>query len=189
MNDSSRSVMALASLGVGLVHLAVGAGSPLFPAILLVGFGIAELAWGVAILARGRVPLATAALPLSLVPVALWGIDVTLVIAIGGTGMSAGLPFGPMAAATVLSLIIGFSLATARRRATNPRAEGSTAAPARPGRYLLGMLAGSLLVAGLVTPALAGTKAGTEAVPHGEHGLTVVDDDAPAVDTPSHQGH
>ena len=55
VNDSSRSVMALASLGVGLVHLAVGAGSPLFLAILLVGFGIAELGWGIALLARGRV--------------------------------------------------------------------------------------------------------------------------------------
>ncbi|MBG6238618.1 hypothetical protein IWX78_001590 [Mycetocola sp. CAN_C7] len=188
MNGSSRSVMALASLGVGLVHLAVGAGSPLLPAILLVGFGIAELAWGVAILASGRILLPLAAFPLSLVPVALWGLDVTAAIALSGTGMTAALPFGPMAAATVLSLFIGFSLAASRRRSVSGQ---DATTPARPGRYLLGMLAGSLLVAGLVTPALAGTKAGTAAVPHGEHGTTTVVDKTPSPsdDTPAHQGH
>ena len=181
MNGSSRSVMALASLGVGLVHLAVGAGSPLFLAILLVGFGIAELGWGIALLARGRVVLPRVALPLSLAPVALWGLDVTAGIALGSSSVTAALPLGPMAAASVLSLVIAFGLAVARRRSRSPRA---TASAARPGRYLLGMTAGAMLVAGLVTPALAGTNAGTEAVPHGEHGSTTV-----VHETPSHEGH
>ena len=181
MNDSSRSVMALASLGVGLVHLAVGAGSPLFPAILLVGFGTAELGWGVALLALGRVVLPQVALPLSLLPVALWGLDVTAGIALGGPSMTAALPLGPMAAASILSLYIGFTLALFRRRSAEPRARASVS---RPGRYLLGMLCGSMLVAGLVTPALAGTNAGTRAVPHGEHVAPAVESE-----TPSHDGH
>ena len=184
MNDSSRSVMALASLGVGLVHLAVGAGSPLFPAILLVGFGIAELGWGIAILARGRIILPRVALPLSLAPVALWGLDVTAGIALGSSSMTAALPFGPMLAASALSLFIGLSLAVNRRRAESPRARRTTATVTRPGRYLLGMTCGAALVAGLVTPALAGTNAGSRAVPHGEHGTTIVTDESP-----SHQGH
>lgn len=181
MNDSSRSVMALASLGVGLVHLAVGAGSPLFPAILLVGFGVAELGWGVALLARGRIVLPRLALPLALTPVALWGLDVTATVAIGGTGMTASLPFGPMAAASLLSLFLGAGLALARRQALAPQ---PAASPARPGRYLLGMGLGAVLVAGLVTPALAGTNAGTEAVPHGEHDIS-----SPEEEPASHSGH
>lgn len=181
MNDSSRSVMALASLGVGLVHLAVGAGSPLFLAILLVGFGIAELGWGVALLVRGRVVLPRVALPLSLAPVALWGLDVTAGIALGSPSLTMALPLGPMAAACLLSLFIGVSLAVSRRRSQAPRKAASVA---RPGRYLLGMTAGAMLVAGLVTPALAGTNAGTQAVPHGEHGTSTVLDE-----TPSHSGH
>ncbi|MET4637412.1 hypothetical protein [Mycetocola sp. 2940] len=180
MTDSSRSVMALASLGVGLVHLAVGAGSPLFLAILLVGFGIAELGWGVALLVRGRVVLPRAALPLALAPVALWGLDITASVALGGSGMAASLPFGPMAAASALSFFLGAGLAFARRRPPAPLA----ASAARPGRYLLGMTLGAMLVAGLVTPALAGTNAGTAAVPHGEHGTSTLDDE-PTV----HSGH
>ncbi|MET0932754.1 MAG: hypothetical protein ABWX56_03510 [Mycetocola sp.] len=180
MTDSSRSVMALASLGVGLVHLAVGAGSPLFLAILLVGFGIAELGWGVALLARGRLVLPRAALPLALAPVALWGLDITASVALGTSGVAAALPFGPMAAASALSLFLGAVLTFARRRSLSPR----PAASARPGRYLLGMTLGAMLVAGLVTPALAGTNAGTAAVPHGEHGTSTLDE-PPA----SHSGH
>lgn len=181
MNDSSRSVMALASLGVGLVHLAVGAGSPLFLAILLVGFGIAELGWGIVLLARGRVVLPGVALPLSLAPVALWGLDVTAGIVLGNPNLTAALPLGPMAAASLLNLVVATGLAVSRRRSRTPR---QTASAARPGRYLIGMTAGAMLVAGLVTPALAGTNAGTEAVPHGEHATTTVLDE-----TPSHGGH
>lgn len=181
MTDSSRSVMALASLGVGLVHLAVGAGSPLFLAVLLVGFGIAELGWGVALLARGRVLLPRTALPLSLAPVALWGLDITAAVVLGGSGMTASLPFGPMAAASALSVFLGAMLAFARRRGLAPR---SAASAPRPGRYLIGMTLGAMLVSGLVTPALAGTNAGTGAVPHGEHRTSTIPDQPG-----SHSGH
>lgn len=181
MTDSSPSGMALASLGVGLVHLAVAAGSPLLLAVLLAGFGVAELGWGVALLVRGRVILPRAALPLALAPVALWGLDITAAVALGGSGMTASLPIGPMAAASALSLFVGTGLALARQRSLSPRPAAS--AP-RPGRYLLGMTFAALLVASLVTPALAGTNAGTEAVPHGEHGTPAVREEPV-----SHSGH
>jgi hypothetical protein len=169
VTDSSRGGMALASLGVGLVHLAIAAGSPLFLAVLLAGFGVAEVGWGVALLARGRVLLQRAALPIALAPVALWGLNITAAVALGGSS-TASPPFGPMAAASVLSLFVGARLALARRRAL---AQQLTESASRPGRYLLSMTVGALLVAGLVTPALAGTTAGTAAVPHGEHGTSV----------------
>jgi hypothetical protein len=181
MTDSSRSTVALASLGVGLVHLAVAAGSPLFLAVLLAGFGVAELGWGIALFSRARMLPPRAALPLALAPVVLWGLDITSAVALGGSGVTASLPVGPMAAASLLNVSVAAGLAIARRRSLAPKPQAS--AP-RPARYLLSMIAGALLVAGLVTPALAGTHAGTQAVPHGEHG-------APAVSNEplSHSGH
>ncbi|MFD2340647.1 hypothetical protein FGG90_10970 [Clavibacter tessellarius] len=61
----------------------------------------------------------------------------------------------------------------------------ATAEPEPTGRrYLVGVLAGAFLVAGLVTPALSLTNAGEHAVPHGQHGsidLTGIQDE--------HAGH
>jgi len=52
-----------------------------------------------------------------------------------------------------------------------PAAATATAEPEATGRrYLVGVLAGAFLVAGLVTPALSLTNAGEHAVPHGQHG-------------------
>jgi len=39
----------------------------------------------------------------------------------------------------------------------------------RSKRHLVGLIVGAVLVAGIVTPALAATEAGQHAVPHGEH--------------------
>src|SRR5690606_40835528 len=104
----------------------------------------------------GRLLLPNAALPLALAPLLLWGLDVTVAIVLGGAGATALLPFGPMAASAVLSLFLGAGLGISRRRAGSPRPAASAS---RPGRYLLGMTLGAMLVAGLVTPALAGTQA------------------------------
>ncbi|MFT7711416.1 hypothetical protein ACMT9Y_10690 [Clavibacter tessellarius] len=58
--------------------------------------------------------------------------------------------------------------------AAGPAAAVATTATAEPEatgrRYLVGVLAGAFLVAGLVTPALSLTNAGEHAVPHGQHG-------------------
>ncbi|OUE19115.1 hypothetical protein BFL36_13820 [Clavibacter michiganensis] len=57
---------------------------------------------------------------------------------------------------------------------TGPSADVPAAATTEPEpvgrRYLVGVLAGAFLVAGLVTPALSLTNAGEHAVPHGQHG-------------------
>ncbi|MBP2456687.1 hypothetical protein ABID70_002211 [Clavibacter michiganensis] len=53
------------------------------------------------------------------------------------------------------------------------QASDATPTPAEPertgGRYLVGVLVGAFVVAGLVTPALSLTRAGEFAVPHGQH--------------------
>ena len=190
MSDLHRSLMALAALGAGLIHLAVAAGSPLAAAVLLGGFGIGELGWGLAVLSRGKVLAPTAALIGSLAPVALWGLLVTVRVAGGLPSLTDFLPLGPLAAASLLGLALALLLAVDRRsQKTGVRTESSAHTPTRPGRFLLGMLLGAMAVAGVVTPALAATNAGTYAVPHGEHGTTPSGDDVDAPDTGTHVGH
>ena len=188
MSDTSRSIMALTALGAGLVHLAVGAGSPLAAAVGLCALGLVELVWGLAVLSRGRTLLPTAMLIGSLAPVALWGLLVTVRVTGGASGLTDFLPLGPLAAASALNLATALFLARERRsRGTEPAAESPSAQPARPGRYLLGMVLGAMAVAGVVTPALAATNAGTYAVPHGEHGTAPTESN---LDLPgTHSGH
>jgi hypothetical protein len=62
--------------------------------------------------------------------------------------------------------------------ATAPAAAADVAAtePERTGgRYLVGVLIGAFVVAGLVTPALSLTRAGEFAVPHGQHSTIDLD--------------
>ena len=62
--------------------------------------------------------------------------------------------------------------------ATNAAAatSGTAADPERTGgRYLVGVLVGAFVVAGLVTPALSLTRAGEFAVPHGQHSTVDLD--------------
>ncbi|MBF4617990.1 hypothetical protein ITJ44_07875 [Clavibacter sp. VKM Ac-2873] len=57
-----------------------------------------------------------------------------------------------------------------------PSAAGASAEPERTGgRYLVGVLIGAFVVAGLVTPALSLTRAGEFAVPHGQHSTIDLD--------------
>ncbi|MFU8946581.1 hypothetical protein ACLRGF_07575 [Mycetocola zhadangensis] len=188
MSDTRTHVMALAALGAGLVHLAIGAGTPVVLAVAICAFGLGELAWGVVVLARGQALIPTLMLAGSIAPVALWGIFAA-VRASGGAGeLTDVLPLGPLAAGSILNLTVALCLAWDRRaRKSGQRAEGAAPHRDRPGRYLLGMLLGAMAVAGIVTPALAATNAGTYAVPHGEHAPATDQLDLPAHG--SHSGH
>ncbi|MBM7412152.1 hypothetical protein JOE38_001975 [Clavibacter michiganensis] len=60
--------------------------------------------------------------------------------------------------------------------ATTTSGTASAAEPERTGgRYLVGVLIGAFVVAGLVTPALSLTRAGEFAVPHGQHSTIDLD--------------
>ena len=156
----TRQWPALCAWGAGLVHLAIAAGSTPVWAVLLGAIGAAEFAWGVLALRGGRMSR-----PGLVLVGALLAVAVSVVA--GMFGSFAGIP---LAAASALLLFVGFAAATVRRREARrpPLRENHEPALPRPGRTLVGLLAGAALVAGLTTPALAMTDAGEHAVPHGE---------------------
>jgi hypothetical protein len=90
-------------------------------------------------------------------------------VVLDSPGFAAPLPFLPLAIATVFELFVAAVLGAHLRRSVEP------VAPPSAGRYLAGLLAGSLAVAALTTPALAATASGEVAQPHGEHTGLVID--------------
>ena len=88
-----------------------------------------------------------------------------MVGAAGSAGAIGGLRVLPMLVASLLDLAIAIGITWILRR--DP---ARAAVPLRPGRYLLALGAGALVVAALTTPALAATEAGAAAIPHGPDG-------------------
>jgi len=150
---------ALFAWGAGLIHIAVAAGAP--PAVLvpLAALGVAELAWGVATLRIGRMPLVRTTLAVGVLAI-LAGLVLALF------DLMAWIPL--VSTSVMLVAIAGAAAVTIRRRARGSAAETSVRSSVPAGRTLIGVLVGALLVSALTTPALAQTKAGDYAVPHGE---------------------
>lgn len=178
MTTITRTWLAMAAIGAGLIHVALGAGAPLVLAVPLVAIAAAEVLWGVLAVLRDRVYFPTVALFGALAPIGLWALLITAASVAGAPELLAPMPFLAMGSATLFDLFIAGVLAVRRRRAA--RVTGSSvparepapaaeAAPAEPsvGRYLIGVLAGACVVSALTTPALANTHAGQYAVPHG----------------------
>lgn len=175
MPTITRTWVAFAAIGVGLIHVALVIGSPLALGLVLAVLGLTEFAWGVLTFARDSVVLPRVALVVAIVPVLLWGLLLAISTVAEMPGIAASLPFIPFAIATVFELFIAATLAVHLRR--------SSEAPARipgVGRYLISLVGGALIVAGLTTPALAATQAGQFAQPHGETSTEV------PFDIPSH---
>ncbi|GAA1937766.1 hypothetical protein [Agromyces allii] len=185
----TRSWPVFSALGAGLVLIAVGAGAMGAPtwgiavAAALIGSGLAALGWAVAALRTGRAPAPRAALAVALVLIGGSG-----ALFASGVASVVGIATLPMLAADLFALVVAFgAAATLRsvRSATASEAGRADAAGAprtttadvrsanRPIVSAVGVAAGAALVAALATPALAGTRAGEEAVPHGEHGATL----------------
>lgn len=159
-----RTWLAFAAIGAGIIHLALVISSPLPVALALLAVGALETAWGALVLARGRIARPRAVLFSALLPVLGWAILVTLSTVFVRPDLASPLGFIPMGIASVLDLAVALALAIALRRGADPAAHGREL-PA--GRYLLGLLAGALLVGTLTTPALASTQAGQHAHHHG----------------------
>ena len=174
---------AFAAWGGGLIQLALGAGAitgaggiPAIRAagILLAVIGVVAIGWGAATLARGRIVVPRLGIAGSLAgilaTVAAMALDPTRVSVFA------------VAAASVLLVAVALGCALAVRRAARSRtrfptpsplaADASSGASGRVGpaggRRLVGLVVSAVLVAGVVTPALAATEAGQHAVPHGE---------------------
>ncbi|WP_150307412.1 hypothetical protein [Planctomonas psychrotolerans] len=170
MSPITRSWLGMAALGTGITHIALGAGAPLPLAAPLILVGATEIAWGVAAVVRDRLPLVAPALVLFLLPLFGWALLITAAAVGGRPDFLAALPFLPMATAALMGLFLSAMLAVHLRRRASTTSDDDPVPSPSAGRYLLGVLAGGLLVSGLTTPALASTSAGLEAVPHGTHG-------------------
>jgi hypothetical protein len=163
--DVARCWAGFASLGAGLVHLAVvhehfeewwvfGA---FFAAV-----GIAQIGWALGALARDRAPLLRVVGAANLALVALWAVTRTVGIPIGPE------PWTPEAAGRADVLCVVLEVATVAAlvvaaRSTAGVVRTSGAVPRRglgAGRFLALMFAGALAVSAITTPALAATESG-----------------------------
>jgi hypothetical protein len=165
---------ALAAWGGGLVQLALGAGAITgagegsairVAGILLTVVGAVAIGWGAATLARGRI----------VVPrLGIGGSLAGIVTAVATMSLDpARVSVFAVAAASALLVAVALGCALGLRRTSRPASARTTDA-ARP--RVIGLLVGALLVAGVVTPALASTEAGQHATPHGEHAELVEPD-------------
>lgn len=157
---------AIAAWGGGLIQLALGAGAVTgaggSPAIRVAGFllavmGAAAIGWGAATLARGRIVVPRLSVAGSLAGI----LALAFAMVLDPTRVSV------FAVAAASALLVAVALAGAldlrRGRQTGPIRPVDAARP-----RLLGLFVAAILVAGVVTPALAATEAGQHAVPHGE---------------------
>ena len=153
----TRTWVAFAAIGTGLIHLALVLGSPLGIGIALGALGLAEFGWGVLAFARETVLLPRAAIVVAAVPVAGWTLLLVVSSVTENPGIAASLGFLPLAVASLFELFVIAVLGVHLRRRREPDAR-----PAAPGvaRYLLGLVAGALVVAALTTPAIAAARSG-----------------------------
>jgi hypothetical protein len=157
---------AIAAWGGGLIQLALGAGlitaegDPAIrvAGILLAVIGAVAIGWGAATLARGRTVVPRLGVAGSLAGICMTAVALSL--------DPARVSVVAVAVTVVLLVAVALGCALGLRRAT--RRDLSLRGPQAARPHLLGLIVGAVVVAGLVTPALAATEAGQHAVPHGE---------------------
>lgn len=158
-----RSWPALLAWGAGLIHLAIGASVSgadgravvlLAPMLLI---GAVELGWGVAVLRAGRIRRGRGA-----------AVGAIIAVIFGAVALLGGAPVIAVAASSVLVIAAGAMAARSRGagEALVDAGEGSTRASRT---RAAGAVLGAVLVASLVTPALAQTDAGANGGGH-DHG-------------------
>ena len=158
MSAVVRGWLGFCALGAGLIHLALVIGSQPAVGVPLLAIGAAEFAWGVFAFTAPALPLPQIARAGALVPLLGW---VIVLVVTGGSGAIEGLRVLPMLVASLLDLAIAIGITGMLRR--DP---ARPAVPLRPGRYVLALGAGALVVTALTMPALAATEAGFAAIPH-----------------------
>ncbi|HWR86409.1 MAG TPA: hypothetical protein VN200_10480 [Rhodoglobus sp.] len=159
MSPITRTWVAFAAVGTGLIHVALVLGSPLPLGIALAVLGLAEFFWGVLTFARDAPPAPRIALAVAVVPLVALGLFTVVAVA-GGFTIPSGFLL-PLGLATLLEVAAAALLGRALRTSGPAPAPGV-------GRYLIALFAGAVVVGAITTPALAATTAGANAVPHGE---------------------
>lgn len=170
---SGASWPTFAAWGAGLIQIALGAGAitgstgtvaARAVGYLLLTAGVAALGWGLVALVRGRIVA-----PRTSVGTALAGLALGVcALAVDAERMSV------FAVAVASTLLIAVALACAydlrRQRAKNETPDAG-ASRVTQNTNVVGIIVGAVLIAGLVTPALAATEAGRLAPDHGDHGM------------------
>ncbi|GAA1211867.1 hypothetical protein [Rhodoglobus aureus] len=195
MSTITRTWIAFAAVGTGLIHIALVIGSPLALGIPLAILGVIEFGWGILAFTRDELPFARAAMVVAVAPLVAWGLLVAAASTLQTPALAAALDVVPWGIAAIFQLFVAGSLARHARR----KREGKRTTASAPGaaRYLTALMLGALAVSALTTPALAATEAGIYAQPHGEHDSSITPQrDAPAgedtedlFNIPSHEGH
>jgi hypothetical protein len=166
----ARCWAGFASLGAGLIHLAVVREHMdhwVLHGVFFTVLGTVQLGWGVAALARDRVPVPRLATAGTLSVVALWLLSRTAGLPVGpGAGVPEPVGRPDLLALLLHAVVVGAVLLAVRTSTSqSSAARGGTAA----GRTLVALGAGALLMAAVTTPALAATEAGEKAKPHFHH--------------------
>lgn len=188
MSSITRTWLAFASLGAGLIHLALVLGSPVPIAIAAAGLGTAELGWGVLILVRGTLVVPRTALVVAIAPIVLWSLMIFAATLFHDSVLATSVEIFPLTISTLFELFAAGVLSVHLRR------RADAAAPARPPtapRYLAAVIVGGFAISVLTTPALAATEAGLYAQPHGEHSDSFVpqERDPVKLELPEHFEH
>ena len=145
----TRSWIAFAAVGAGLIHLALVISAPLVGGILLAGIGITEFAWGVLVMFDERFLVPRVAAFAAIAPVALWILALVL-------GVQSFRP-APLAVATLFELFVAMAIAVSLRR-------GGSAGALSTGRFVIGLLVGALVIGALTAAALASTTPADDSV-------------------------
>lgn len=116
--------------------------APLVGGILLAAIGIVEFAWGVLVMFDERFLVPRVAVVAALAPVAVWLVALVL-------GVQSFRP-GPLAIATLFELFVAIAIAVSLRRSR-------TAAQTSTRRFVIGLLAGVLIIGTLAAWGLSAT--------------------------------
>ncbi|MCU1579902.1 MAG: putative rane protein [Rhodoglobus sp.] len=154
----TRTWLAFAAIGTGLIHVALVIGAPLPLGIVFALLGLVEFVWGVLTFAREGVAYPRAVLLGALLPVLGWGLLLAASTVSGAVAVP--VPLLPLAVTTLFELFIAGTVAAHLRRT----GDGAPRVPSL-GRYLAGLVAGIVVVVGLTAPALAATQVGSSGQP------------------------
>ena len=164
LHDLARCWAAFASLGAGLVHLAVvqehQAEWWLF-GVFFAALGAAQLGWALAALARDTVPVLRAVVVVDLAVVALWTATRTVGLPVGPEPWQPESAGRPDVLSTLLEVGVVVALLVVARTTSRPVPAGRPVA-----RFVALLFAGALAVSAVTTPALAATPAGGQAHHH-----------------------
>lgn len=169
--DVARCWAGFASLGAGLVHLAVvqeHLQEWWLYGVFFAVIGAAQILWALAALALDRAPLLAYVLAGNLGLVALWAVTRTTGLPIGPGPWTAEAASRSDVLCVLLELgVAGALFAAATFTASRPStARAKRPEPAPVGRFLALMFAGAFAVSAVTTPALAATDAGAHVQQH-----------------------